>query len=148
MSPNAPMDDLLDGPRRDRRQGGRTRGGEYPPGRPTYHRPLLILLSMKGHAFTAYLRVYQPLAAFPPRERAEWAAYVEADPLGQGPWAHDRRRARARPGRAGRGRGLPVPSPHRAAHPPVAGRLPQLGPGRGGRRLRVRRRLRAGRADP
>jgi hypothetical protein len=33
---------------------------------------------MKGHAFTAYLRVYQPLAAFPPRERAEWAAYVEA----------------------------------------------------------------------
>ena len=36
------------------------------------------LLTMKGHAFTAYLRVYQPLAAFPPRERAEWAAYVEA----------------------------------------------------------------------
>jgi hypothetical protein len=33
---------------------------------------------MKGHAFTAYLRVYQPLAAFPPRERADWAAYVEA----------------------------------------------------------------------
>ncbi|HET9290808.1 MAG TPA: hypothetical protein VFQ49_06955, partial [Actinomycetes bacterium] len=33
---------------------------------------------MKGHAFTAYLRIYQPLAAFPPRERAEWAAYVEA----------------------------------------------------------------------
>jgi hypothetical protein len=33
---------------------------------------------MKGHAFTAYLRVFQPLAAFPPRERAEWAAYVEA----------------------------------------------------------------------
>jgi hypothetical protein len=33
---------------------------------------------MKGHAFTSYLRVYQPLAAFPPRERAEWAAYVEA----------------------------------------------------------------------
>ena len=36
------------------------------------------LLTMKGHAFTAYLRVYQPLAAFPPRERVEWAAYVEA----------------------------------------------------------------------
>jgi hypothetical protein len=33
---------------------------------------------MKGHAFTAYLRIYQPLAAFPPRERVEWAAYVEA----------------------------------------------------------------------
>jgi hypothetical protein len=33
---------------------------------------------MKGHAFAAYLRIYQPLAAFPPRERAEWAAYVEA----------------------------------------------------------------------
>ena len=32
---------------------------------------------MKGHAFAAYLRVYQPLAAFPPRERAEWASYVE-----------------------------------------------------------------------
>src|SRR4029450_7831420 len=36
------------------------------------------LLTMKGHAFTAYLRIYQPLAAFPPRERVEWAAYVEA----------------------------------------------------------------------
>src|SRR5438034_2799683 len=36
------------------------------------------LLTMKGHAFTAYLRIYQPLAAFPPRERADWAAYVEA----------------------------------------------------------------------
>jgi hypothetical protein len=33
---------------------------------------------MKGHAFTAYLRVYQPLAAFPPHERAEWATYVES----------------------------------------------------------------------
>jgi hypothetical protein len=33
---------------------------------------------MKGHAFAAYLRVYQPLAAFPPRERAQWAAYLEA----------------------------------------------------------------------
>ena len=32
---------------------------------------------MNGHAFAAYLRVYQPLAAFPPRERAEWASYVE-----------------------------------------------------------------------
>ena len=37
----------------------------------------LYFWSMKGHAFTAYLRVYQPLAAFPPRERASWAAYVE-----------------------------------------------------------------------
>jgi hypothetical protein len=33
---------------------------------------------MKGHAHAAYLRVYQPLAAFPARERAEWAAYLEA----------------------------------------------------------------------
>jgi hypothetical protein len=33
---------------------------------------------MKGHAYAAYLRVYQPLAAFPPAERAEWAAYVES----------------------------------------------------------------------
>src|ERR687898_2230936 len=49
-----------------------------PTQKPTYHSPLLILLTMKGHAFTAYLRIYQPLAAFPPRERAEWAAYVEA----------------------------------------------------------------------
>src|SRR5829696_6820002 len=58
--------------------GRQTHGGGCPPGRSTYHSPLLILLTMKGHAFTAYLRVYQPLAAFPPRERAEWAAYVEA----------------------------------------------------------------------
>src|SRR6266536_2159055 len=33
---------------------------------------------MEGHTAAAYLRVYQPLAAFPPRERAHWAAYVEA----------------------------------------------------------------------
>lgn len=33
---------------------------------------------MKGHAPAAYLRVYQALAAFPPAERAEWAAYVES----------------------------------------------------------------------
>jgi hypothetical protein len=33
---------------------------------------------MKGHAPVAYLRVYQALAAFPPAERAEWAAYVES----------------------------------------------------------------------
>ncbi|HEV8651405.1 MAG TPA: hypothetical protein VG276_18915 [Actinomycetes bacterium] len=33
---------------------------------------------MKAHACAAYLRVYQPLAAFPPGERAEWAAYVES----------------------------------------------------------------------
>ena len=33
---------------------------------------------MNGHAFAAYLRVYQPLASFPARERAHWAAYVES----------------------------------------------------------------------
>ncbi|HEY2958989.1 MAG TPA: hypothetical protein VGM21_12400 [Actinomycetota bacterium] len=33
---------------------------------------------MKGHAPAAYLRVYQALAAFPPAERGEWAAYVES----------------------------------------------------------------------
>jgi len=33
---------------------------------------------MEGHTAAAYLRVYQPLAAFPPRERSHWAAYVEA----------------------------------------------------------------------
>jgi hypothetical protein len=33
---------------------------------------------MKAHAPAAYLRVYQALAAFPPAERAEWAAYVES----------------------------------------------------------------------
>lgn len=33
---------------------------------------------MDGHAYAAYLRVYQPLAAFPARERALWASYVES----------------------------------------------------------------------
>jgi hypothetical protein len=33
---------------------------------------------MKGHTAAAYLRVYQPLAAFSARERSHWAAYVEA----------------------------------------------------------------------
>src|SRR5919112_1183149 len=78
MSPNAPMDDLLDEPRRDRRRSGRCRvGGTHPGGQPTTAHTYTPL-TMKGHAFTAYLRIYQPLAAFPPRERAEWAAYVEA----------------------------------------------------------------------
>ncbi|HEY4725810.1 MAG TPA: hypothetical protein VIJ13_07580, partial [Actinomycetota bacterium] len=71
------MDDLLDGPRRDRRQSGK-RGVGVPTSKANLPHALLILLSMKGHAFTAYLRIYQPLAAFPPRERVEWAAYVEA----------------------------------------------------------------------
>ena len=52
--------------------GGTTQAANLP------HAHTYTLLSMKGHAFTAYLRIYQPLAAFPPRERAEWAAYVEA----------------------------------------------------------------------
>ena len=33
---------------------------------------------MEGHTAAAYLRVYQPLAAFSARERSHWAAYVEA----------------------------------------------------------------------
>ncbi len=36
---------------------------------------------MEGHTATAYLRVYQPLAAFSARERSHWAAYVEAGRL-------------------------------------------------------------------
>src|SRR6266487_653609 len=36
---------------------------------------------MEGHTAAAYLRVYQPLAAFPPRERTQWAAYVEGGRL-------------------------------------------------------------------
>ena len=36
---------------------------------------------MEGHTAAAYLRVYQPLAAFPARERTQWAAYVEAGRL-------------------------------------------------------------------
>lgn len=31
---------------------------------------------MHGHTYLAYLRVFQPLGAFPPRERARWSAYV------------------------------------------------------------------------
>lgn len=31
---------------------------------------------MHGHTYLAYLRVFQPLGAFPPRERAQWSAYV------------------------------------------------------------------------
>ncbi|MEV1006619.1 hypothetical protein [Streptomyces sp. NPDC049881] len=31
--------------------------------------------------YAAYLRVYEPLAAFPERERAHWAAYAEGDRL-------------------------------------------------------------------
>ena len=33
---------------------------------------------MEGHTAAAYLRVYQPLAAFSARERSHWAAYVDA----------------------------------------------------------------------
>ena len=124
MSPKAPMDDLLNGPRRDRRQSGSAWWG-YPPGRPTYHSPYHLYLTMKGHAFTAYLRIYQPLAAFPPRERAEWAhtwrparscrracwSAARSAAAGPRPRAHRRRRARARSGRAGGGRGLPLPPP-------------------------------------
>ncbi len=33
---------------------------------------------MNGHAAAAYLRVFQPLAAYSAGERSEWAAYVEA----------------------------------------------------------------------
>ncbi len=38
----------------------------------------ILLSHMRGHGYAAYLRVYQPLAAFPSAERAEWAAYVES----------------------------------------------------------------------
>lgn len=31
---------------------------------------------MHGHTYLAHLRVFQPLGAFPPRERARWSAYV------------------------------------------------------------------------
>jgi hypothetical protein len=61
---------------------------------------------MKGHAPAAYLRVYQALAAFPPAERAEWAAYVESgDALPSGLLVgREEERALAR------ALGLPVPS--------------------------------------
>jgi hypothetical protein len=61
---------------------------------------------MKGHAPAAYLRVYQALAAFPPAERAEWAAYVESgDALPSGLWVgREEERALAR------ALGLSVPS--------------------------------------
>jgi hypothetical protein len=36
---------------------------------------------MEGHTAAAYLRVFQPLAAFPARERTHWAAYVEGGRL-------------------------------------------------------------------
>lgn len=38
----------------------------------------ILIPGMEGHTATAYLRVYQPLAAFSARERSHWAAYVEA----------------------------------------------------------------------
>src|SRR4029450_6665961 len=78
MSPKAPMDDLLDGPRRDRRQSGRRVVGDTHPKANLPQPHTYTLLTMKGHAFTASRRISQPLAAFPPRERVEWAAYVEA----------------------------------------------------------------------
>ena len=50
-------------------------GGTHPKANlPQAH--TYTLLTMKGHAFTAYLRIYQPLAAFPPRERVEWACLL------------------------------------------------------------------------
>jgi succinate dehydrogenase / fumarate reductase, iron-sulfur subunit len=31
---------------------------------------------MHAYTYVAYLRVFQPLGAFPPKERAQWSAYV------------------------------------------------------------------------
>src|SRR5919197_988758 len=85
----------------------------------------LYFWSMKGHAFTAYLRVYQPLAAFPPRERAGCAAYVET---GQTLPAsllvvREERRGRARRGARDPRAGAVEPRPARLAQPHPAGRL-------------------------
>src|SRR6266498_3738567 len=91
---------LLDRPRRGsppERHRCRLRG--CPAGSPTYHtvwwrssrpgctpreerqRACIYSSRMEGHTAAAYLRVYQPLAAFPPRERTQWAAYVEGGRL-------------------------------------------------------------------
>src|SRR6266511_1150406 len=91
---------LLDRPRRGsppERHRCRLRG--CPAGWPTYHsvrsassrlgccegrnhrRACIYSSRMEGHTAAAYLRVYQPLAAFPPRERTQWAAYVEGGRL-------------------------------------------------------------------
>ncbi|HEX6674887.1 MAG TPA: hypothetical protein VF486_07660 [Actinomycetes bacterium] len=61
---------------------------------------------MKGHAPSAYLRVYQALAAFSPNERAEWAAYVESGEALPPGLLVGREEERA----LARALGLPVPS--------------------------------------
>src|SRR6266508_76273 len=70
-----------------------------PAGSPTYHRvwrrsfnrraaparnrqrACIYSSRMEVHTAAAYLRVFQPLAAFPARERTQWAAYVEGGRL-------------------------------------------------------------------
>src|SRR5262245_24512493 len=62
------------------RLGAKFRTGLRPGGR-NHRRACIYSSRMEGHTAAAYLRVYQPLAAFPPRERTQWAAYVEGGRL-------------------------------------------------------------------
>src|SRR6266542_4468078 len=100
MSSNAPMDDPPgQAPARFTAGAASLPAQGCPAGWPTYHsvrsassrlgccegrnhrRACIYSSRMEGHTAAAYLRVYQPLAAFPPRERTQWAAYVEGGRL-------------------------------------------------------------------